>query len=416
LTIENAIDLHLRNIEGGMGRMAVLISAEAKHQNAKWPFVTMPSFEVIGSSVRAQTGMEVIVFCPFVTAGQVQEWQEFSLANAQTWLKESRDVAQSLAEKSNASGVYTSFVATDYVNGGPSPVLLDMTADLLHLGGNESLQLVPSVQRRPGGPYLPVWMHTPPPFNPNLINVDFFSAGAPFPFVSAVLAARRPLLSKAYDMSALATLSIKYEDHERFHASLVKYKSNATTSTFQHPHCPYMYPVFEKPGDASSNIVAILTGLLPMDRYLINLLPEGVNGIDAVLENRNQSFTYRLDGSSVGIENIQSSKVDAVILTVPIACLARRHRHTTLDRRTFMIQGSTQRFGESPFSLTETKQSVLIRATKSTPYRFTQLLNSSHDISQKRHGSPVSGSRLHFSWLFFACLHIRHLFVREMAK
>jgi hypothetical protein len=284
-----------------MGRLAALFAAEAVHQNTSWPFVTMSAFEVIGASVRAQTGLELIAFCPFVTFEQVEEWQKFSAVNGLVWLAESRDIAKSISEKAHASGESSSFMATDYIDGGPSPVLLDMTSDLLNIAGNESVKFVPSVQRRPGGPYLPVWMQTPPPFDPRLINVDFFSAGAPFPFVSAVLAAKRPLLATSYDMSALATLSIKYEDHEEFHASLVKYKSNSTTSTFQHPHCPYMYPVFERPGDVDSNIVAMLTGVLPMDRYLIDLLPAGVSGIDAILRNRKQAFTYRLNGNSVCI-------------------------------------------------------------------------------------------------------------------
>jgi hypothetical protein len=313
MTIENAIGLHLLNIEGGMGRLSALLSAEASYQKAEWPFVRMPAFEVIGGSVRAQTGMEAIVLCPFVSAEDVQKWQTFSVAEAPIWLAESRAVAQSAATKANSSGIYTSFAATDYGDGGASPVLLDTTADLLNLDGNNDLQFVPSVQNRPGGPYLPIWMHTPPPFSPSIINVDFFSVGGNFRFVSALLAARRPLFSKSFDMSALATLSIKFEDHERYHASLVKYKSNATTSTFQHPHCPYMYPVFKNPGNASSNIVAVLTGLLPLDRYLINLLPEGVNGIDAVLKNRNQSFTYRLDGNSV-------RKRDCQLFFIPLTC------------------------------------------------------------------------------------------------
>jgi hypothetical protein len=64
----------------------------------------MPSFEVIGASVREQTGFEMIVFCPFVTVDQVEAWQEFSVSNAQTWLSESRDAARSAAEKARHQG------------------------------------------------------------------------------------------------------------------------------------------------------------------------------------------------------------------------------------------------------------------------------------------------------------------------
>jgi class 3 adenylate cyclase len=143
-------------------------------------------------------------------------------------------------------------------------------------------------------------MQTPTPFTPRVININFFSiSNTSTGIVSAVMASKRPLLSEVVDVSSFASVSIKFEDHERHHASLVKYQSNATSSTFQHPHAAYYYPVFESEHDINSRIVAFLVGLLPFDRYLINLLPEGVRGIDAVLRSRGEAFTYRLDGNSV---------------------------------------------------------------------------------------------------------------------
>jgi hypothetical protein len=260
----------------------------------------MPSFEVIGASVREQTGFEMIVFCPFVTVDQVEAWQEFSVSNAPTWLSESRDAARSAAEKASASGEDSSFTTTDYIVGDASPILLDLTADMVAIASGESLGFVPSVKNRPGGPFLPIWMQTPPPFNPSLINVDFISAGVrTTPLISAVLGAKRPLLSSILDVSALATLSIKLEDHERYHSSLVKYKNNGTATTFQHPHCPYMFPVYEKHCDTTSRVIAVLVATLPFDRYLINLLPKGVRGIMAVVSNDIQPYSYLLDGNSV---------------------------------------------------------------------------------------------------------------------
>jgi hypothetical protein len=143
-------------------------------------------------------------------------------------------------------------------------------------------------------------MQTPTPFTPRVINVNFFSiSNTSTGIVSAVMASKRPLLSEVVDVSSFASVSIKFEDHERHHASLVKYQSNATSSTFQHPHAFYYFPVFESERDSTSRIVAFLNGLLPFDRYLINLLPEGVRGIDAVLRSRGEAYTYRLDGNSV---------------------------------------------------------------------------------------------------------------------
>jgi hypothetical protein len=201
---------------------------------------------------------------------------------------------------SNASGEYSNFVATDYIAGSPRPLIMDLTASMIDIAAGASIGFVSSLENSPEGPFLPVWMTTPPPFVPQSTNVNFFSMG-PFvdPLISAIEKARRPLLMPSFDMSALTQLTTKKEDHERYHASMIKYQSNTTNSAFQHPHCGYVSPVFETKGDSNSPIVAILAGVLPMDRYLVNLLPQGINGIDAVLQNSRQSFTYRLDGSTV---------------------------------------------------------------------------------------------------------------------
>jgi hypothetical protein len=312
LTIETAISFHLNNIQGGMGRLSSALTAEAGHKNASWPFVTVPAFEVIGASVRTQTGFEGIIVCPFVNEAEVDKWQTFSSVESRVWLQESREVAQAAAIKANSSGVYTSFVATDYFDGAASPIIVDTTASFSSIAAGQEIGFVPSVERNRGGPFLPIWMQTPPPFNPSVLNINFLSADETLtPFVAAVLASRRPLLGKVIDMSALAKLSVKDEDHERYHASLVKYKSNGVTSTFQHPHCPFMFPVFQIPRDSNSRIVAMLVALLPFDRYLVNLLPHGVRGIDAIVRNHRerQSFTYRLDGNSVSAGDTTHRKV-----------------------------------------------------------------------------------------------------------
>jgi hypothetical protein len=317
LTIETAINFHLKNIEGGMGRMSSALTAEAAHQNASWPFVTVPAFEVIGASAREQTGFEAIIFCPFVVEANVDKWQKFSADESRVWLRESRDIAQAAAIKANSSGVYTSFVPTDYYDGAASPIIVDTTTSFSSVSAGQQLGFVPSVQRNPGGPFLPIWMQTPPPFNPSVLNINFLAADElATPFVAAVLASRRPLFAKVIDMSALAKLSVKQEDHERYHSSLVKYKSNGTTSTFQHPHCPFMFPVFQVPRDSNSRIVAVLIALLPFDRYLVNLLPQGVRGIDAVVRNHRerQSFTYRLVGNSVSSTHLPEKMVDDLTL------------------------------------------------------------------------------------------------------
>jgi hypothetical protein len=125
-TIETAIHFHLQSIEGGMTRFSAVVSAEAKRENSTWPFVTVRAFEAVGAAVREQTGFEEIVLMPLVTRQNVDAWQDYSVQKASSWLYESRAIAESAAIKAMASGEYNSFVATDYVDAPPTPVLIDL--------------------------------------------------------------------------------------------------------------------------------------------------------------------------------------------------------------------------------------------------------------------------------------------------
>jgi hypothetical protein len=91
-----------------------------------------------GASVREQTGFEVISFLPFVARRDVDAWQEFSLQNAAEWLEESFGVIQSAAMNANASGEYSSFVAADYLDLGPSPILVDLPDALVKAATGEN--------------------------------------------------------------------------------------------------------------------------------------------------------------------------------------------------------------------------------------------------------------------------------------
>jgi hypothetical protein len=157
-TIENAMRLHLQNLEGGMTRFSSIASAEARRQNSTWPMVTIPAFEVIGESVRTQTGLEIIAFCPIVTVDDVEVWEAYSISHAQEWLEESRQASLSAAAKLQGSGQRTSsLVATDYEEGYPSAHILDLTSSVAEISAGAEMTFALSTQESPSGPYIPVW-------------------------------------------------------------------------------------------------------------------------------------------------------------------------------------------------------------------------------------------------------------------
>jgi hypothetical protein len=65
----------------------------ALDKNQVFPFVTLPDFEVQGSSARELSDTDLIVFCPLVYRGeQEKSWGNYSIAN-QGWLREALDYA-----------------------------------------------------------------------------------------------------------------------------------------------------------------------------------------------------------------------------------------------------------------------------------------------------------------------------------
>lgn len=70
-----------------------------------------------------------------------------------------------------------------------------------------------------------------------------------------------------------------------------------------------------------SGVVGFLTGVVAFDAFLVNLLPEGAEGITVVLENTcGQAFTYKLTGRSAfyqGEGDFHDKSFDGMKKTVP---------------------------------------------------------------------------------------------------
>jgi hypothetical protein len=79
-------------------------------------------------------------------------------------------------------------------------------------------------------------------------------------------------------------------DHDSLHSQI-----NGSDVAF--PHSFILHPVPKIPGDVNSEIVAYVLGGFAWDFALRFLLPEGVDGIIAEIENScYQKFSYRLSG------------------------------------------------------------------------------------------------------------------------
>jgi hypothetical protein len=291
-TIGDAAEVHTRNLFSTTRSFSNAISAAAIATNSEFPFVTVPTFEVLAESAREQSGIELIIFTPKVELGEVTRWNEYATAN-EGWYEESKQLA--LASGESAS------VLADFAPDRIPPFLYNT---ILDDNGNPSI--MPAVSNPP---FYPVWQVSPPPFSPSLIKANIgifldFALG-----FQAASESREGVLGPTTfsDLYGLTVLSSKEEDHEAFHAQFMV--SSDTTSADERPHGYFFQPIFREIYNNTSEIVGGVVAVVPWDRYFANLLPEGVKGITCVASNTcGQSFTYFLDGNNVScaIQNLSA--------------------------------------------------------------------------------------------------------------
>jgi hypothetical protein len=297
-TIKGASRFHVQNILVALKGMSNAITGEQNRGISKaFPFVTVPKFEILGESTRRQSGMEIVAFTPIVTEENVPAWLNYSSAN-QGWMDESRKVVISSGEGS--------LQVSDYLPGGIMPFIFEF---------DETSQLIPS---KGPAPYFPLWQMSPPPFFPGFINYNMQQSDAFLhTLYDAVEVVHEAAFTAVEDLSQLAGTGVKFEDHEAYHASLVNWVKDGSRSTYGHPHSVIMQPVFKTLNDDSSEIVGVITGVVPWDRYLIDLLPEGVKGITCVLKNScEQSFTYALTGNEVSTQHALRAERTYIIIVL----------------------------------------------------------------------------------------------------
>jgi hypothetical protein len=279
-TIGNAAEVHTHNLFSTMRSCSSSISAAAIATKSEFPFVTVPTFEVLAKSVRLQSESELLIFTPKVELGELTQWEEYAIAN-EGWYEESKQLAVSSS----------ALELSDFAPGRPVSFIYNTIVD-------ENGNLSPGPPSNP--PFFPIWHVSPPPFSPFLIKANIggvleFSSG-----LKAVDITREGVLGTTTfsDLYGLEGLASKEEDHEAFHAQFLV--SSDTEAVYDRPHGYFFQPIFREIYNDTSEIVGTVTAVVPWDRYFAKLLPEGVKGITCVASNTcGQAFTYYLDGNNV---------------------------------------------------------------------------------------------------------------------
>lgn len=99
-----------------------------------------------------------------------------------------------------------------------------------------------------------------------------------------------------------------------------------------HPHAVALTPVFRSLfGRQTEDIVAVLFAIIPFDKYLSKLLPDGAREVDVVLRNTcGQAYEYRIRGQTVSLTIQQSRETFPCHLKLHCFLYAGRIRRTRL--------------------------------------------------------------------------------------
>ncbi len=296
-TIGDAEEVHSQNLFSTIRSFSNSISAAAVATNSEFPFVTVPTFEVLAESARRQSGTELLIFTPKVEVGEVTRWNEYA-TNNEGWYEESKQLAVSSSESSS--------VLSDFEPGNISSIIYDPSSD------EEGENLIPA-----NPPFYPIWQFSPPPFSPFALKANFAQLLDFGGYLKTVNTVREGVFGQtSTGPNNLERTSLNQADHAAYHAQFVPLDVEES-SAFERPHAFFFQPVFRATFNDTSEIVGTVNALIPWDRYFVNLLPEGVKGITCVLKNTcGQSFTYYLDGKNVSCAPFKTYVLSNVLVVV----------------------------------------------------------------------------------------------------
>lgn len=261
-TVGDAAIEQQSNIRDALRALANVVSGAAKTSNQSWPLVTIDLFEVYARDALVQANTEFFAIWPLVTPETKEGFVNFTTSNYKDKIHEAHMLARgNLDRLIQNTSFYKPFISKAVPGQGYFP---DDDRDL----------------------YFPNWQFSPPPSTYGIVNWNLGS-------VPPLNAAIQSMLKLQYDTTFTvvtpyrsADVVFTKEEHAAMHSKL-------RDSTPEHPHNFAIHPIHEDATDPESQIVAVLSAGVALDAALLDLLPDGVEGIHCIIKNNmNQSFTY----------------------------------------------------------------------------------------------------------------------------
>jgi len=183
---------HTRDILAASRSLATAFTSYSLSSSSKFPFTTLPFFEVKAMEARKQSGVDAFVFIPFVLSSNKTAWEEYALEN-QYWIHQGLE----------HQGLDPSQMNPETI----SPTLMSFPGSS-SIAENDNNGLL----------YAPVWQTGAAPTNVSAINLDLLTHPVFHQLFHSIVKTKEPAVSPVMDLSFLYQQShpqVDEDDHDR---------------------------------------------------------------------------------------------------------------------------------------------------------------------------------------------------------
>lgn len=240
------------------------MTAYAQSTNATWPYFWLPLFETYAEDALRDSRAEGVSVANFVTHEQRETYVDFATDNYEAMVMEGHLLRSGDLDRLSETGYHPYLTSTN----GAGEFEMEEEREF----------------------YFPSFSFSPPPFSYGLINWNMLSVQDYDNAINAMLDLKNETVLTPVRSYISTGVSQTKEEHERLHSELPE-------SSSSHPHSLLFRPIHERVHDYESPIVGLVAAGFAWDASLRNLVPEGINGIVAVVRNScNQEYTYQING------------------------------------------------------------------------------------------------------------------------
>lgn len=220
-------------------------------------------FEAFAEQTKNTTGIQQLLYAPWVTDAKRVGWEAYAVEHAEDWLSQSRALVGI-----NPSDDENNNIVVPYIHRPPD--------------GREDASSALY--------YLPVWQISPPPVDPTVINLNLLHYEEVQRLVELATVTGHPAWSQVLSENVLSHLT--------------QYTGREENEEKSYPQSMLIVPVrstwdngVNDKQQQEGEIVGHVVAILPWQALMINMLQQGRGPVHAVMRNScGTVFTYHLDG------------------------------------------------------------------------------------------------------------------------